>query len=566
MGSAPAPLPGAWPAPDATCDVGYHSPPGPRKIHPPVRIDGDDLNEQPRLLPVDRPGPAAYRPGSGIVAGDGTESNPYLVAGWRLARVTIEDTDAHIVVADNEFEPVLEPTGRAVDPDRGSGFPPHATDSTGRGESHVENAPNATFLDNVGQGTLRVGDSPGFCYGGNAIRDWVGDPSLALCRSDGARVIGNTLHGLDMRRTAHVRVDGNRFVDRGIDLRQSFPCWEPGNWPRGRSEAANFDHKIPPTNTLDGEPIRYVHEAANVTLTEPLAQVLVHDARNVTVRDSSLGPTDVAYARNVALRNVSVGAHRVQALETPSFTFENSTIDGTGLLLEETPNATIADNRGPGGVSLVYANGTRIHGNHLESDITFLVEIISSDDVSVTENHLTGLAPVPIEARNSNSLRVDGNAIRGADQGISILGGSSTISDNSLYDTGLGVAVAAEGSVTVAHNLVEGGEDRGFRGIATLAGVQDSFQVEDNVVRNHTYGVLVNFVSTVESLEGNNFGVGVDVGVVEDDPGSHGPLGAPGNWWGCPEGPPAEDCVGTEGNVVVDPVLTEPNPEAGPRT
>lgn len=560
-GSAPAPLPGAWPAPDAACDVAYRSPPGPREPHPPVRIDGDDINEQPTLLPVDRPDPSAYRPGSGIVAGNGSEANPYLIAGWRLARVTIEDTEAHVVVADNAFEPLLEPTGRAVDPDRGltSLLPP--TDSTGPGESHIENAPNVTFLDNDGRGTIRVGDSPGFCYGGNAISDWAGEPSLALCRSDGASVVDNHLHGLDVRRTAHVRVAGNAFVDRGMDLREGFPCRHPSDWPRHRTGPENFDHEIPPTNTLDGEPVRYVHETADVTLTEPLAQVVVHDARNVTVRDASLGPIDVGYARDVAFRNVSLGADRVQALETPAFAFENSTLNGTGVHLTETPNATVAHNRGPGGVALHYANGSRVHGNRLEADITFLLTVGSSLNVSVTENRLREAG---FEARDTRSLRVDGNTIRTGGTGIGAFGRNSTITDNRVYGAGHGIATA--GTATVSHNLVDGGEHGGSRGIVTFGGAEDGFRVEDNVVWNYTEGVLVNFVPTVASLEGNNFGVGVERGVDEDDPGSHGPLDATENWWGCPEGPPAEGCAGVEGDVIVDPVLTEPNPAAGPRT
>ncbi len=85
-----------------------------REEHPPIRILQDEgplgftLGEDPET------GEPRYRPGSGVVAGMGTAEDPFLIEGWCIqtlsgpvpspwvtAAVTIEGTDAHVVVKDN---------------------------------------------------------------------------------------------------------------------------------------------------------------------------------------------------------------------------------------------------------------------------------------------------------------------------------------------------------------------------------------------------------------------------------------------------------------------------------
>lgn len=73
--------------------------PGDRDQHPPIRVVGDEgplgfvLADSPDGDPV-------YRPGSGVVDGQGTAEDPYVIAGWNVSYVNLDDTRAHVVLRD----------------------------------------------------------------------------------------------------------------------------------------------------------------------------------------------------------------------------------------------------------------------------------------------------------------------------------------------------------------------------------------------------------------------------------------------------------------------------------
>jgi parallel beta-helix repeat protein len=81
--------------------------------HPPIRIT-EEAGPEGFVLAEDTP---TYRPGSGVVAGDGSEEDPYVISGWCIDGddvdwqqlppvpeqdhgLVIKDTDAHVVVED----------------------------------------------------------------------------------------------------------------------------------------------------------------------------------------------------------------------------------------------------------------------------------------------------------------------------------------------------------------------------------------------------------------------------------------------------------------------------------
>lgn len=80
--------------------------------HPPIVIEHD---HGPTGFALDVPatGAEVHRPGSGVVAGEGTEEDPYRISGWCItgaagarvlempALVTMLGTDAHVVIEDN---------------------------------------------------------------------------------------------------------------------------------------------------------------------------------------------------------------------------------------------------------------------------------------------------------------------------------------------------------------------------------------------------------------------------------------------------------------------------------
>lgn len=151
--------------------------------HPPIRIAED---EGPEGFILDR-GPAGepiHRPGSGVVAGNGTPKDPYLIEGWCVPTpaspdlgpgIEIEGTEAHVLVASNVVRSL-----------------PH--DAGGTGIVLVE-ATNVTVRDNV-------------------VRDhrWTGiqvvrsGPSVTVA---GNEVAGNGLEGIVARNSEAVTIAHN---------------------------------------------------------------------------------------------------------------------------------------------------------------------------------------------------------------------------------------------------------------------------------------------------------------------------------------------------------------------
>lgn len=108
-GGTPAPLdeaasPGEGPSPDACGPEGDGVPHTPIEITENVGPEGFVLGHDPVT------GEPVYRPGSGVVAGNGTAANPYLIEGWCIpvlpsdeGGLVIHHTDAHVAIRDVEL-------------------------------------------------------------------------------------------------------------------------------------------------------------------------------------------------------------------------------------------------------------------------------------------------------------------------------------------------------------------------------------------------------------------------------------------------------------------------------
>lgn len=151
--------------------------------HPPIRI-AEDEGPEGFILGRGPGGEPIHRPGSGVVAGNGTPKDPYLIEGWCVPTpaspelgpgIEIESTDAHVLVASNVVR----------SPSPGAG---------GRGIVLVETT-NVTVRDNV-------------------VRDhrWTGiqvvrsGPSVAVA---GNEVAGNGLEGIVARSSEAVTIAAN---------------------------------------------------------------------------------------------------------------------------------------------------------------------------------------------------------------------------------------------------------------------------------------------------------------------------------------------------------------------
>lgn len=82
--------------------------------HPPIRITEDQGPEGFKIRDHPTTGEPIYRPGSGVVSGDGSKESPYVIEGWCIvappggaetdsAAIRIKGTNAHVHIRDNHI-------------------------------------------------------------------------------------------------------------------------------------------------------------------------------------------------------------------------------------------------------------------------------------------------------------------------------------------------------------------------------------------------------------------------------------------------------------------------------
>lgn len=291
--------------------------------HPPIRITEEE-GSQGFVLEDDGAQGPVYRPGSGVVAGQGTAEDPYVIEGWCITpaersssgltlnhAIHIEDTEARVVVRDNAIE--------APPPDNGDFRGPFEAGIT------VQDAAHVTIEDNHITGealslhfAIRVQGAEDIAIRGNEIvgvpftpvadvRELVVEdnefrspsapyaPFLAIGEAEDVRIEGNEgpqLY-LGVCGAARCSVEDARIEDNDLDrlgsrassglvLREN--RLEAGIRLQG-GEPGHFLHDIDASNTVDGEPVRYLRGVDGVTVSEPAGQVIVAASTNVTVRD-----------------------------------------------------------------------------------------------------------------------------------------------------------------------------------------------------------------------------------------------------------------------------------------
>lgn len=575
----PVPV-GASPASEQPCGWDVTSPPGPRTPHPAIRIDGDDLNEPATLATVPAAEQPVYRPGSGIVAGNGTPQNPYLIAGWHLPRLKIQNNDAHFVIADNTFDarmavlPGLDP-----DADPLPSVIPKFVDRA----TWIVDAPNVSVIENTGSPILQIGQSRGTCIAANQFTpqkvpglEGEARPWMEVCGSPATQVLDNDglLHLTVGSR--HLRIAGNAFTE-GI-LLEGHPCHvRPHQGAPPDPQPAFFDHTIPPTNTANGQPLLYINGATNTTVNPPAGQVLLHNTTNFTVQDVSI-PNEpehrvddlvTAFSRNVTFRNVTTeDVDRIRVTASPNTTIRGSSFEDNRLWVKRSPNMTLEENDldTVRRIRVIRSPDTRIADNHME-DFGQLTLREGSARTAVVGNHFEGSGAPPghlVLLDESRQVRVQENTVHLAPRVLRVSSGSTglVVSDNRFTITFRGVVLeGGTGTLNISHNLIKGpGGDQFPEGIYTSDQPAEVI-IEANEFRKlNDDAIRVLREASIASIEGNNFREGVEAGVRADEP-----VDATHNWWGCPEGPLAPDCADAKGPVTVDPWLTSPNPDAGPR-
>jgi len=237
------------------------------KPHPPIEIT-EDRGPRGFVSTLPAGGETLHRPGSGVVAGNGTAENPYTIEGWcivptvrpaegppmpRRSGITIEATSAHVVIRDTVIDG--RPGGWTAPDDHRQPVGIEIADAanvTIEGNEIVHNRRNVRVLEadgvHVAGNTIADGDqgihvaaSTGATIASNAIRGHdrgihladagravveantlaANEDALYAVSSPQPRIVGNAIEGnadgIDLRHVASAHVARNRIVDNSFD-------------------------------------------------------------------------------------------------------------------------------------------------------------------------------------------------------------------------------------------------------------------------------------------------------------------------------------------------------------
>ncbi len=594
--------------------------------HPPIEITEEEGTEGFILGHDPVTGEPIYRPGSGVVDGSGAEDDPYVIEGWCIenvgnpqgmpaciatppdfetecgtfpqhwvgfpqAAITITGTDAHVVVQGNVL------VGNSVDTQLpythgvllDEAHNVHVHENVGfflNSGVVVHNANDVSVAGNTFAGLLFTGvASTGsqasiventvlFAFNGITVSDaqtvsvevannhvseiaWTG---IRIGSTESVHILGNTVEKLSNDQAISLRysydalLNGNEIEDGGIRL--------------DGDDLSHFLHDIDETNLVNGEPVRYVRQAADETVQEPAGQVILVDAENIRVEEVTIKNTaygiHVLHSENVTISNASIEdtRHGIQLYETHNSIVIDSFVEGAfpdpgifvhrsnGALIETTTVRESGVDLGglvSGGMVVANAHGTTLKANTLEDNEAIGLGIWGgSTETRAIDNEASGNGLDGIYAASTTDTEITGSLLEHNDRwGLFV---HNTDHARIAWTTANahpdgGIAVHESHDVTVQRNEARsnGVSVSPINGIGVLVEASTEVNVNDNnLVDNNRAGFYA---------------------YANPDP-----LDATSNWWGCPGGPDDDACDTIEthdSHVIYDPWRMQPVHDAG---
>lgn len=402
-------------------------------------------------------------------------------------------------------------------------------------------------------------------YGARLEGNVLEDGGAIVDDVENARIANNTLTAEGyptflLEDSTGLQLEGNTLTNAGLRVRGEAP--------------AAYEHEIDASNTVNGDPIRYVVNETDPDVASPAGQVVLVNTTGALVEELTLANTTIGLqltetedtlARNNTLRDNRFAA---LALETQGDTWTGNRIvdNHRGLRLEAATSPRIEDNRfvaNDPGLSLVASTQARLQGNAFVDDGL----------------HVEGSSVDAYDHEVDTSNTVNGDPIRyvvnGTGHDVTGPAGQVVLANTTdarveglrVANTTTGLRLAFTEGTQVSNNTLEA-NDRGLH----LSGALEP-TIRDNALVGNRDGALV-AASTDVQIHQNNIHDNEDAGLRVVDPVDL--VNATGNWWGHASGPSSwygDGCTGEyahgDGDTIAgekvcfDPWLTSPNPTAG---
>lgn len=436
------------------------------------------------------------------------------------------------------------------------------------------------ITDNKGEG-IHLDHSRDPLVQGNKIgrNGWRGDGGIVVTSSKGG-LFSNNLLSQNIRQdillasSTQVQLRNNTIVGEGVIAGLAIEGTDP----------SHYQHIVGPSNTVNGDPIRFLKDEQGVEVQTPAAQVFLVNTTKVRVHGLNLSLTpmpivllstnDTTVANNslsnnargilsmnssyIKFRHNRVGSNTGAALEirrSATVRIRNNSLTenwDSGLYMKDTVGANVANNTiqdNSHGIQLVGSREVIIRGNSIVQNPFAGVELKDSGEIRIAGNKIEMNGRDGMLIRDSSQVQARHNTIRSNDQdGVAYVDSSSSFENNTVSDnTFAGVSLDGSGAT-----------------------------ISSNAIHSNGDGLILS--SSGGSIWGNNIYSNTDAGLIVS--GSNSPITAQDNWWGHSSGPSGgiqDACTGEKavgagetieitflgGEVCFDPWLTSPNPNAG---
>lgn len=536
--------PGPGPGPSADLDAATASDHD-RTPHPPIVITHDLMFKLGPVVGVRNP------------LAEGTAEDPYVISGWDVDGITLEDTTAHVVVRNNTVEMPEDVDEPAVVVDAAANVAVRDNEIASHDDAVVvrEGAASVAVEDNriaspwlgvvcdaadaavrdnrldafAGVVTFGCSDveidgntvepsaflgvglssSPGATVTANTVTD--GLLGVVLAGSPSSNLTGNTLAsnalGIALGESGSSTLAGNVLTSNTIgsllvqsgdnEIRDN--VWtDAGLWILG-SSLGHYTQAAVTGNTVNGEPLVYVEGASDVDVTGPAGQVILVEVIGgevaVNASHTTVGVT-VAFSDGVVVRDSVFFADAI-----------------AGADVSFSSNVTVRD--------------TEVDRTLLWGYLWF------SDDSTVLRNAVTAVVG-PIVVGGADHAVRDSSFTGHLLAVLTVASPRFDLSDNAVTDGVLGPWIFDSEDATIAGNTLARHEEIGVIVDDTPGADVTGNLISDNGDHDSDAGIVVHASAGAElhenGIEGNR-----GAGLVVLDMSS--PLNATGNWWGDATGP-----------------------------
>lgn len=270
----------------------------------------------------------------------------------------------------------------------------------------------------------------------NTVRDSA-DAGIVLAEVEQATLADNDVEGsaevaIELYRSGDNTLEDNRLVGAGLRIE--------GGWLDDYIQAAVTG------NTVNGEPLRYIEGATNVTVPEPVGQAILVDVSGARIADLGISDATVAihavYSDDVAIDNVTLGDNLYGILGR--------------YLRDVSVTRTDVGNSSEAGIHLQVGGRLDATDNRVAESGDAGIVATGPANATVARNRVVGAGFDGIRVRSAEADIVD-NRVRDARDGIEAEAiGGFEISGNHLVDAALTLDGSPD-NVVANNTIVRGG-------------------------------------------------------------------------------------------------------------